>query len=99
MWEYLVSPLTEKNEITGSFLVGNAYYRYGILDFSKLGKEGWELVTVDDGTVYFKRPIQTEGRENYCTCSHLEPKDRGFIEFGPHHEVSCIMFDFPGREK
>ena len=24
----------------------------------QLGKEGWELVSVDKGTLYFKRPIE-----------------------------------------
>lgn len=27
------------------------------LDFDKLGQKGWELVSVSDGTAYFKRPV------------------------------------------
>lgn len=32
--------------------------RVGTIDLDKLGQEGWELVSVDNGVAYFKREIR-----------------------------------------
>ena len=31
---------------------------YGRTDLQKAGKDGWELVSIDQGTAYFKRPVE-----------------------------------------
>lgn len=31
---------------------------YLALRFGDLGREGWELISVDNGIAYFKRPVQ-----------------------------------------
>lgn len=50
-WEYSQLKIKEYDE-------GLLWSRFG--KFSDMGKEGWELVSVDDGIAYFKREIKPE---------------------------------------
>ena len=60
-WENLKLPITIDGETILSALLSNAYQR-GELILSRIGKEGWELVSVDNGVAYFKRPIDEAAR-------------------------------------
>lgn len=56
-WEYLDLPV-EDRKCDGSCLPG--YDDNGQLILNSIGQDGWELVSVDDGVAYFKRPLKAE---------------------------------------
>ena len=59
-WEYLVVVLSR--------IIDDFFQEKAVMDNSEIlctvGRDGWELVSVDNGIAYFKRPIQ-EPTKNY----------------------------------
>lgn len=45
-WEY----------ISVEFIEGIMSYHDGIIKMNRFGEEGWELVAVDNGRLFYKRP-------------------------------------------
>ncbi len=58
-WEYLHLPMVIKTELILSVKQGS-YYGLGQLQLGDVGEDGWELVSVDNGIAYFKRPVPDE---------------------------------------
>lgn len=63
-WEYSVLNIKEMYEMFS----GNSYK--AMLDAN--GLEGWELVSVDSGIAYFKRPIESDKMLIVNNCSKEE---------------------------
>lgn len=58
-WEYFVIQRTFENNPQVSFInnerqVGKPLYPY----LQEMGEQGWELVSVNNALLYFKRPIE-----------------------------------------
>lgn len=61
-WEYL-KEIADENYLTLPYL-------------NELGAKGWELVSVDDGTAYFKRPLLAKRPETFLSINI--PSGRGW---------------------
>ncbi len=61
-WEYRI----ELSQISSSSLSEQSFkdvHRITSSMFRKLGTDGWELVSVDNGIAYFKRPLRSRSED------------------------------------
>lgn len=67
-WEYWKAELPSREKEVISYL-------------DKFGNEGWELVSVDDGTLYFKRPLDNSKSKITQFSGHYSATilDNGYI--------------------
>lgn len=70
-WEYLIV-----------YLKGRSYDDPRIFpksEFDKVGIDGWELVSVDSGIAYFKRPLRTKSEAEILAHFDYPQQDRSSL--------------------
>lgn len=83
-WEYLSLPIVIQNEMILSKDLFS-YFQSGILILNTVGQDGWELVSVDGGIAYFKRPLKAEAAiTDLAKC--FDPREGENL--GPYPHVS-----------